>query len=162
MSSFFRGLESIAGVVLVLVVVVVGVFLVWVWFSGFVGRGVSSVGVPVEVLKIEGGYVTNVGDGVVVFLWVFNAGGDVVLPRTVYVYRAGSRDVVCFADRLPWAIDPGPPPQYLHVWMPVGTVGEYPNGVVAGCGEAVAPGVLYEVRLVTARGAEVSVVLAAS
>ena len=161
MSSFFRGLESIAGVVLVLVVVVVGVFLVWVWFSGFVGRGVSSVGVPVEVLKIEGGYVTNVGDGVVVFLWVFNAGGDVVLPRTVYVYRAGSRDVVCFADRLPWPINPGPPPQYLHIWMPVGTVGEY-GGVVAGCREAVAPGVLYEVKLVTARGAEVSVVLTAS
>ena len=162
MSSFFRGLESIAGVVLVLVVVVVGVFLVWVWFSGFVGRGVSSVGVPVEVLKIEGGYVTNVGGGVVVFVWLFNAGGGVVLPRTVYVYRVGSRDAVCFADRLPWPINPGPPPQYLNIWMPVGTVYVYPNGVVAGCREAVAPGVLYEVKLVTARGAEVSVVLTAS
>jgi len=75
MSSFFRGLESITGAILIVVVVAVGVFLVWVWFSGFVGRGVSSVEVPVEVVKIEGGYVTNVGGGVVVFVWLFNAGG---------------------------------------------------------------------------------------
>jgi hypothetical protein len=41
---------------LLLVVVVVGVVLVWLWFSGW-EKAASSA----DLLKIEGGYVTNLG-----------------------------------------------------------------------------------------------------
>jgi len=91
-----------------------------------------------------------------VFLWVRNLGGGAVLPRTVYVYNG---DVVCFADGLPWVVGPVRL-EYLDVWMPVGPPSDVGGGVVAGCGEAVVSGAVYVVKLVTARGAEASVVFA--
>ena len=90
-----------------------------------------------------------------VFLWIRNLGGGAVLPRTVYVYKSG--DVVCFADGLPWVVGPGRL-EYLDVWMPSDVGG----GVVAGCREAVVSGAVYVVKLVTARGAEASVVFTAN
>jgi len=154
--SFFRGLEPVVGALLVVVVVVVGVVLVWLWFSGFLGKAASSAELAPDLLKIEGGNITNVGGYVRVFLWIRNLGGGAVLPRTVYVYKSG--DVVCFADGFPWAVGPGRL-EYLDVWMPVGPPS---HGVVAGCREAVVPGAVYVVKLVTARGAETSVVFTAS
>jgi len=106
----------------------------------------------------RGGNVTNVGGGVRVFLWIRNLGGGAVLPRTVYVYYG---DVVCFADGLPWVVGPGRL-EYLDVWMPVGPPSNIGGGVVAGCGDAVVPGAVYVVKLVTARGAEASVVVTAN
>ena len=58
--SFFRGLELVVGALL-LFVVVVGVVLVWLWFSGL-GKAVSSAELAPDVLKIEGSYVTNLGE----------------------------------------------------------------------------------------------------
>jgi hypothetical protein len=49
----------------------------------------------------------------------------------------------------------------VSVWMPVGPPSDVGGGVVAGCGEAVVSGAVYVVKLVTARGAEVSVVFTA-
>jgi hypothetical protein len=155
--SFFRGLELVVGALLLVVVVVVGVVLVWLWFLGFLGKAMSSAELAPDLLKIEGGNVTNVGGGVRVFLWIRNLGGGAVLPRTVYVYNG---DVVCFADSLPWVVGPGRL-EYLDVWMPVGPPSDV-GGVVAGCREAVVSGAVYVVRLVTARGAEVSVVVTAN
>jgi hypothetical protein len=97
--SFSRGLELVVGALL-LVVVEVGV-LVWLWFSGL-GKAASSADLAPEVLKIEGSNVTNVGEGVRVFLWIRNLGA--VLQRTVYVYDV---DVVCFADGLSWVVGSG-------------------------------------------------------
>jgi hypothetical protein len=156
--SFFRGLELVVGALLLVVVVVVGVVLVWLWFSGFLGKAASSAELAPDLLKIEGGYITNVADGVKVFLWIRNLGGGAVLPRTVYVYNG---DVVCFADGLPWVVGPGRL-EYLDVWMPVGSPSHVGGGVVAGCREAVVPGAVYVVKLVTARGAEASVVVTAN
>ena len=156
--SFFRGLELVIGALLLVVIVVVGVVLVWLWFSSFLGKATSSAEFVPDLLKIEGGNITNVGGGVRVFLWIRNLGGGAVLPRTVYVYKSG--DVVCFADGLPWVVGPGRL-EYLDVWMPVGPPSDV-DGVVAGCREAVVSGAVYVVRLVTARGAEVSVVVTAN
>jgi len=156
--SFFRGLELVVGALLLVVVVVVGVVLVWLWFSGL-GKAASSAEFAPDLLKIEGGNVTNVGGGVRVFLWIRNLGGGAVLPRTVYVYK--SSDVVCFADGLPWVVGPGRL-EYLDVWMPVGPPSDVGGGVVAGCREAVVSGEVYVVKLVTARGAEASVVFTAN
>ena len=153
MSIFSRDLEPVVGALLLVVVVVVGIVLVRLWFLDFLGKAASSAELAPDVLKIEGGYVTNVGGGVRVFLWIRNLGGGAVLPRTVYVYKSG--DVVCFADGLPWVMGPGRL-EYLDVWMPSDVGG----GVVAGCREAVVSGAVYVVKLVTARGAEASVVLA--
>jgi len=157
--SFFRGLELVVGALLLVVVVVVGVVLVWLWFSGFLGKAASSAEFAPDLLKIEGGNVTNLGGGVKVFLWIRNLGGGAVLPRTVYVYK--SSDVVCFADGLPWVVGPGRL-EYLDVWMPVGPPSDVGGGVVAGCKEAVVSGAVYVVKLVTARGAEASVVFTAN
>ena len=154
-NSFFRGLEPVVGALLLVVVVVVGV-LVWLWFLGFLGKAASSAGLT--SVKIEGGNVTNVGGGVRVFLWIRNLGGGAVLPRTVYVYNG---DVVCFAGGLSWVVGPGRF-EYLDVWMPVGPPSEFGGGVVAGCREAVVSRAVYVVKLVTARGAETSVVFDAS
>jgi len=153
--SFFRSLELDVGALLLVVVVVVGVVLVWMWFSGL-GKAASSAELAPDVLKIEGGNVTNLGGGVRVFLWIRNLGGGAVLPRTVYVYKSG--DVVCFADGLPWVVGPGRL-EYLDVWMPVGPPSDVGGGVVAGCREAVVSGAVYVVELATARGAEASVVV---
>jgi len=153
--SFFRGFELVIGALL-LVVVVVGVILVWLWFSGFLGKAASSAELAPDLLKIEGGYVTNVGGGVRVFLWIRNLGGGAVLPRTVYGYNG---DVVYFADGLPWVVGPGRL-EYLDVWMPVGPPSGVGGVVVAGSREAVVPGAEYVVKLVTARGVEASVVFA--
>jgi len=71
--SFFRGLELVVGALLP-VAVVVGVVLVWMWFLGL-GKAASSAELAPDVSKIEGGYVTNVGGGVRVFLWICNLGG---------------------------------------------------------------------------------------
>jgi len=155
--SFSRGLELVVGALLLVVVVVVGVVLVWLWFSGL-GKAASSAELVPDLLKIEGGNITNVGGGVRVFLWIRNLGRDAVLPRTVYIYNG---DVVCFADGLPWVVGPGRL-EYLDVWMPVGPPSVIGGGVVAGCREAVVPGAVYVVKLVTARGAETSVVLTAN
>jgi len=154
--SFFRGLELVVRALLP-VAVVVGVVLVWMWFLGL-GKAAFSAELAPDVLKIEGGYVTNVGGGVRVFLWIRNLGGGAVLPRTVYVYNG---DVVCFAGGLSWVVGPGRL-EYLDVWMPVGPPSDFGGGVVAGCREAVVSGAVYVVKLVTARGAETSVVFDAS
>jgi len=156
--SFSRGLELVVGAILLVVVVVVGVVLVWLWFSGFLGKAASSAELAPDLLKIEGGNITNLGGGVRVFLWIRNLGGGAVLPRTLYVHNG---DVVCFADGLPWVVGPGRL-EYLDIWMPVGPPSGIGGGVVAGCREAVVPGAVYVVKLVTARGAEVSVVLNAN
>jgi len=79
------------------------------------------------------------------------------LPRTVYVYNG---DVVRFAGGLSWVVGPGRL-EYLDVWMPVGPPSDF-GGVVAGCREAVVSGAVYVVKLVTARGAEASVVFTAN
>jgi len=158
--SFFRGLEPVVGALLLVVVVVVGVVLVWLWFSGFLGKAASSAELAPDLLKIEGGNVTNVGGGVKVFLWIRNLGGGAVLPRTVYVYKSGG-DLVCVADRLYWVVGPGHL-EYIDLWMPVGPPSNIGGGVVAGCREAVVPGAEYVVKLVTARGAEASVVVTAN
>jgi hypothetical protein len=65
---------------------------------------------------------------------------------------------VCFADGLPWVVGPGSL-EYLDVWT-VGLPSGVGGGVVAGCREAVVSGAVYVVELVTARGAEASVVFA--
>jgi hypothetical protein len=156
--SFFRGLEPVVGALLLIVVVVVGVVLVWLWFSGL-GKAASSAELAPDLLKIEGGNVANLGGGVRVFLWIRNLGGGAVLSHTVYVYKSG--DVICFADGLPWVVGPGRL-EYLDVWMPVGPPSDVGGGVVAGCREAVVPGAVYVVELVTARGAETSVVVTAN
>jgi len=153
-------LELVVGALLLVVVVVVGVVLVWLWFLGFSGKAASSAELAPDVLKIEGGNVTNVGGGVRVFLWIRNLGGGAVLPRTVYVYKSGG-DLVCVADRLPWVVGPGRL-EYLDVWMPVGPPSHVGSGVVAGCREAVVSGAVYVVKLVTARGAEASVAVTAN
>ena len=72
--SFFRGLEPVVGALLFVVVVVVGVVLVWLWFSGL-GEAASSAELAPDLLKIEGGYVTYLGGGVRIFLWIRNLGG---------------------------------------------------------------------------------------
>ncbi len=64
--SFFRSLELVVGALMHVVVVAVGV-LVWLWFS-CLGKAASSA--ELAPVKIEGGYVTNVGGGVRVFLWI--------------------------------------------------------------------------------------------
>jgi hypothetical protein len=51
--------------------------------------------------------------------------------------------------------------EYL-VWVPVGPPSGVGGGVVAGCREAVVSGAVYVVKLVTARGAEASVVFTAN
>ena len=56
------------------VVVVIGVVLVWLRFLGL-GEAASSAEHAPDLLKIEGGYVTNLGGGVRVFLWIRNLGG---------------------------------------------------------------------------------------
>jgi hypothetical protein len=58
--SFLRGSELVIGALLVVVVVRV---LVWLWFLGL-GRAASSAELAPDLLKIEGGYVANVGVGV--------------------------------------------------------------------------------------------------
>ena len=67
---------------------------------------------------------------------------------------------VCFADGLPWVVGPGSL-EYLDVWT-VGLPSDVGGGAVAGCREAVVSGAVYVVRLVTARGAEASVVFTAN
>jgi len=51
----------VVGALLLVVVVVVGVVLVWLWFLGFLGKAASSAELAPDLLKIEGGNITNVG-----------------------------------------------------------------------------------------------------
>jgi len=67
-------LELVVSALLFVVVVVVGVVLVWLWFSGL-EKAASSAELAPDLLKIEGGYVTNVGGGVRIFLWIRNLCG---------------------------------------------------------------------------------------
>jgi hypothetical protein len=68
--SFFRGLELVVSALLFVVVVVVGVVLVRLRFS-CLGEAASSAELAPDLLKIEGGYVTNLGGGVRDFvIWV--------------------------------------------------------------------------------------------
>ncbi len=156
--SLPRGLESVDDALMLVFTAVVGIILVWLWFSGWLGKAASSADLALDVLKIEGGYITNVGGGVRVVLWVRNLGGGAVLLRAVYVYKFG--DVVCFADGLSWVVGPGRL-EYLDVWMPAGLPSDV-GGVVAGCREAVESGAVYVVKLMTARRAEVSIMLTAN
>ncbi len=83
--SFFRGLELVVAALMHVGVVVVGV-LVWLWFSGS-GKAASSAELAPDVLKIEGGNITNVGGGVRVFLWIRNLGGGAAYGVCIRVRR---------------------------------------------------------------------------
>jgi hypothetical protein len=157
--GFFRGVSPFVGAVLIVLVSVIGVVLVWLWFSGFLGKSLSTTGVGGEFLKIEGGNLSNVGGGVRLFIWVRNLGGGTSLPRTVYIFREGSAVPICIADGLPWAVGAGRL-EYFDLWFPIGYV-DCAGGVCRTCSEAVSPGVFYVVKLVAAGGAEFSAVLSA-
>ena len=154
--SFFRGLELVVGALLLVVAVVA----------------------PPK-LRIHRKTLTPPPKLVMLPLSIFNTSGassaedaafpkkpknhnqtrtPAVLPRTVYVYNG---DVVCFADGLPWVVRLGRL-EYLDIWMPAGPLSDVGGGAVAGCREAVVSGAVYVVKLVTARGAEASVVVTAN
>ena len=80
-----RGLESV--VAAVLLIIVVGVVLVYLWFSGYVGRYTAEAGqaVAAEKFKVEAASLAADGS---VRLFIRNIGGA---PANVYSIRVSSR-----------------------------------------------------------------------
>jgi FlaG/FlaF family flagellin (archaellin) len=84
-----RGLESVVAAMLLVVVAVFGVVLVYLWFTGYVGRsaGVAGQAVAAEMFKVESAFLAADGS---VRLLIRIIGGVSVNVSTVYVYLDGS------------------------------------------------------------------------
>jgi hypothetical protein len=105
-----RGLESVVATVLLIVVAVVGVVLVYLWFSGYLGKYIGAAGQAVgpagaaERFKVESASLA--ADGTV-RLYIRNLGGAPVDVGTIYVYPAGSLNPICVGHGVNAAIPPG-------------------------------------------------------
>jgi len=82
-----RGLGSVVAILMLILVVVVGLVLVYLWFSGYVGRYTAEAGqaVAAEKFKVEAASLAADGS---VRLFIRNIGGAPVHVSTVYVIQS--------------------------------------------------------------------------
>ena len=141
-----KGLEPIVAAVLLIVVAVIGAVLVYLWFAGYITKSTSQAEqlAASEKLKIEGAKLTTGGD---VELYIRNLGGAPVIIDTIYVFTPGTVTPVCYAEGLTYTVNPG------AVYRLVGTI--------SGC-SGITAGNDYVIKIVTARGTEAAVTVAAT
>jgi len=141
-----RGLGPVVAVVLLIVVVVVGVVLVYLWFSGYLGKsvGVASQAVAAEMFKVEVASLTPDGT---VRLFIRNIGGAPVHVSTVYVYPVGSLNPLCVKHGINTVISPG-------TLAAVGTT--------LDCTSTPTPSRSYVIKIATTKGTEYAYTLTAT
>jgi archaellum component FlaF (FlaF/FlaG flagellin family) len=145
-----RGLESVVATVLLIVVAVVGVVLVYLWFSGYLGKATSAAGQTVgpagaaERFKVESASLA--ADGTVLLL-IRNLGGAPVEVKTIYVYREGSLNPICVG-------------QGVNAAIPPGTTAEVQTALT--CTTSPTPGRSYVIKVVTTKGTEIAYTITAT
>lgn len=148
MKTKTRGLEPIVAAVLLIVVAVIGAVLIYLWFSGYVTKTTSQAEqmAASEKLKIEVANLTATTPPKAV-LYIRNLGGAPVNIVTAYLLKPGTAGAICSPVTItpPVQIDPGT----------LGRVGVD----FSGC--TVQAGTDYVIKLVTARGTEIAVTVAA-
>jgi FlaG/FlaF family flagellin (archaellin) len=141
-----RGLESVVATVLLIVVAVVGVVLVYLWFSGYLGKSTSMAGQAgaAERFKVESASLA--ADGTV-RIYIRNLGGTPVNVSTIYVYPVGSLNPICVKHGVNAAISPG-------------TVAAVETTLT--CTTSPTPGGNYVIKVVTAKGTEIAYTITAT
>ncbi len=103
MSTFkTRGVEPIVAAILLIVVAVVGAILLYMWFSGYLGKTTGTIPTVAAVEKIKIDVVNCSKTNATVF--IRNIGDVVVNLTTIYVYNTTDTFVCKFDPKL---INPG-------------------------------------------------------
>jgi type II secretory pathway pseudopilin PulG len=146
MNAGVKGLEPIVAAVLLIVVAVIGAVLVYLWFAGYVTKSTSQAEqlAASEKLKIEAASLTTGGD---ITLYVRNLGGTPVTINTIYVFTPGTTSPICYKDGVGKTISPGA----------MDTV-----STTVTCTASLSAGSDYVIKIVTARGTEAAVTVAAT
>ena len=141
-----RGLESVVAAMLLVVVAVFGVVLVYLWFTGYVGRsaGVAGQAMAAEMFKVESAFLAADGS---VRLLIRNIGGVSVNVSTVYVYLDGSLNPLCVNH-------------CINAVIPPGALNAVETTLI--CTSSLAPGGSYVIKVVTARGTQYAYIVTAS
>ena len=145
MNAGVKGLEPIVAAVLLIVVAVIGAVLVYLWFAGYVTKSTSQAEqlAASEKLKIEAASLTTGGK---ITLYVRNLGGTPVTINTIYVFTPGTTSPICY-NNVRETISPGD----------VDTV-----SVTCTNTKSLSEGSDYVIKIVTARGTEAAVTVAAT
>ncbi len=141
-----RGLDSVVAAVLLIVVAVVGVVLVYLWFTGYIGKytGAADQASAAERYKVESASLA--ADGTV-RLFIRNYGGTPVKIETIYVYPAGSQNPICVGRGINTEISPG-------------TIAAV--DITLTCTHTPTPGIGYVIKVVTTKGTEIAYTITAT
>jgi len=147
MKTKTKGLEPIVAAVLLIVVAVIGAVLIYLWFAGYVTKTTSQTEqmTASEKLKIEAANLTSTNRRAV--LHVRNLGGSTVNITTVYILRPGTVNPICSPVRLS-----------PHVSIAPGMLARV-SVTFTGC--TISAGNDYVIKIVTQRGTESAVTVAA-
>ena len=156
-----RGIEPIVAAILLIVITVVAAVLLYIWFNGYLSSTtskVSQVSVPEELQIVNVALYTS-GSSSYLIAYIQNVGSIPVTINQAYVLNATTLNVVCVPSLLYYYIPPsspsstGTPVPVSGLTVPSGTAAEL---ILSLSSCPLAPNTYYVLKLVTARGTQVT------
>jgi flagellin-like protein len=156
-----RGIEPIVAAILLIVITVVAAVLLYIWFNGYLSSTtskVSQVSVP-EELQIVNVALYPSGSPSYLIAYIQNVGSIPATINQAYVLNVTTLNVVCVPSLSYYYIPPsspsstGTPVPASGLTVPSGTAAEL---ILSLSSCPLAPNTYYVLKLVTARGTQVT------
>ncbi len=156
-----RGIEPIVAAILLIVITVVAAVLLYIWFNGYLSSTtskVSQVSVP-EELQIVNVALYPSGSPSYLIAYIQNVGSIPATINQAYVLNVTTLNVVCVPSLSSYYIPPsspsstGTPVPASGLTVPSGTAAEL---ILSLSSCPLAPNTYYVLKLVTARGTQVT------
>jgi flagellin-like protein len=156
-----RGIEPIVAAILLIVITVVAAVLLYIWFNGYLSTTtskVSQISAPEELQIVNVALYTS-GSSSYLIAYIQNVGSIPVTINQAYVLNATTLNVVCVPSLSYYYIPPSSPSSIgtavpaSGLTVPSGTAAEL---ILSLSSCSLAPNTYYVLKLVTARGTQVT------
>ena len=157
-----RGIEPIVAAILLIVITVVAAVLLYIWFNGYLSSTtskVSQVSVPEELQIVNVAVLYSSGSPSYLIAYIQNVGSIPATINQAYVLNVTTLNVVCVPSLSYYYIPPsspsstGTPVPASGLTVPSGTAAEL---ILSLSSCSLAPNSYYVLKLVTARGTQVT------
>ncbi|MFP3156882.1 MAG: archaellin/type IV pilin N-terminal domain-containing protein [Caldivirga sp.] len=157
-----RGIEPIVAAILLIVITVVAAVLLYIWFNGYLSSTtskVSQISAPEELQIVNVALYPSASPYSYLIAYIQNVGSIPVTINQAYVLNATTLNVVCVPSLLYYYIPPsspsstGTPVPVSGLTVPSGTAAEL---ILSLSSCSLAPNTYYVLKLVTARGTQVT------
>jgi flagellin-like protein len=157
-----RGIEPIVAAILLIVITVVAAVLLYIWFNGYLSSTtskVSQVSVPEELQIVNVALYPSASPYSYLIAYIQNVGSIPATINQAYVLNVTTLNVVCVPSLSYYYIPPsspsstGPSVPVSGLTVPSGTAAEL---ILSLSSCSLAPNSYYVLKLVTARGTQVT------